>query len=488
MGVKTPFLSRAVFAPGLFCLLFVLLVSASKASPAVKISETKFNVGSVTSGSGTRSSGHVFFAGGHHGTTKGVTNVVKKLDLLTGTVSTVAPLPTARAGLGLVEAIVDQPVANNFLYAIGGVNGSGTVLNTVEVYNFSTGTWSAAAPMPTARAYLSVVAGTDGYIYAIGGVNQSGASLATVEAYNQVKNTWITISSLNTARSHCGAVLLPPNNYLFVTGGVSGKGKYLDSTEVYSLATGGSWGVVGSLNVPRSDFGLAIAADGNVHAFGGNSASGELTSIEGYSPSTGVWKIEANPLPAPQALLAAAEGLDGSDYLLGGANGSTVYSIVKKASTPLEPLHSVDFYLHDVDEPFINGARSMDADIPLTLNPLIVSLLGGATWASLPAVTGTIEASATAQVIIPNTLGVSVLTTFTLSTTDLDGGSSQVLGSTTVLIGLGLGGTTVNIPITTPVKLTNKVLTLTISTLVAVDVNLTTNKIYLEIAGLNGKP
>jgi hypothetical protein len=202
--------------------------------------------------------------------------------------------------------------------------------------------------------------------------------------------------------------------------------------------------------------------------------------------STQGWTIEANSLPAPQAFLAAAEGLDGSDYLLGGADGSTIYSIVKKASTPLEPVHSVNFYLHDVDEPFINGARSMDADIPLTINPLIVSLLGGATWASLPAVTGTIEAGGTAQVIIPNTLALGVLSTFTLSTTDLDGGATQVLGQTSVL--LGLLGTTVNIPITTPVTLKNRVLVLTISTLLGVDVNLTFNRIYLQISGLDGKP
>jgi hypothetical protein len=78
-------------------------------------------------------------------------------------VTTVTSLPTPRAGLGLVEQIAAKTSgAVNNLYAIGGVDEHGHALNTVEVYDFSTQTWSQATPMPTARGYLAVVAGTDG--------------------------------------------------------------------------------------------------------------------------------------------------------------------------------------------------------------------------------------------------------------------------------------------------------------------------------------
>src|SRR5258708_33016358 len=81
-----------------------------------------------------------------------------------------------------------------------GVSGGGPA-NTVEVYDFATDSWSEAAPMPTARGYLAVVAGEDGKIYAIGGTNDIGP-LPTVEAYGPSNNTWSAVMPLNTPPSN----------------------------------------------------------------------------------------------------------------------------------------------------------------------------------------------------------------------------------------------------------------------------------------------
>src|SRR5262249_12590832 len=138
---------------------------------------------------------------------------VEIYDPTTNSWSTGAPMPTARTGL--VAAAV-----NGKVYAIGGlVNGplftgaptvcsiyyyvcyTFTMLNTLEIYDPVTNTWTAGAPMPTARGNLAAAV-VNGKIYAIGGSGtytdfQAGTNvvatfdaLATVEAYDPATDTW----------------------------------------------------------------------------------------------------------------------------------------------------------------------------------------------------------------------------------------------------------------------------------------------------------
>jgi hypothetical protein len=425
----------------------------------------------------------VFVAGGFSTTGSAVTNLVQTFDLAKRTVSTVAPLPTARAGLGLVEYFVS---AGNELVAIGGVDSSGHVLSTVEIYNEATGTWGEGAPMPTPRAFLSVVGGVDGYIYAIGGSDSTGKSLATVEKYNPSTNSWSTAASLNTARSHLGAVL-GPLDVIYVTGGIDVNGHYLNSSEIFILGTSTSWANWFPMNVARSDFAFVQGADGFLHVAGGHSASGDLTSLDGYNTHTGVWTIEPNSLTAPQAELAGVEGLNANNYFVGGISANKFFTRVRKGQPPSAPSHTVTFYLHSYDEPSINGTFPMDNQLPLNGSVLGLGLLSTTSWTTFPAVTGTIAAGGTVTVNIPTTVLVAVLTTFTLYSQDFDGGSSQVLGQTSALIGLGLLNT-VQIPISTPVKFNHRALVLSISTLLGLDLNLSGGQVNMQVSGLTGVP
>jgi hypothetical protein len=440
----------------------------------------------VTSGAGARADGHIFFAGGHPNGTSGVTNVVKKIDLLTNAVTTVAAMPTARAGFGLIEQLAaSSSGAVDHLYAIGGVDANGHELNVVEIYDFAKDSWSEGAPMPTARGYLAVVAGEDGKIYAIGGL-ADGSPVATVEAYDPVQNTWSELAPLNTPRSHLAATL-GPDEIVYAAGGIDAGGNYLNSVEIYGVGQNGVWGTFVPMHTARADFGLAFAADSFIHAFGGKNSTGALNSIEGFNTTTFVWTVEPETLPHPQTGLAAAEGLTGTDYLLGGNHGSTLITHVLKGIPPAAPSHSIVWFMHATDEPLINGNFSMDIEPPLAVGSLQLSILSGTSFSSFPAVTGTIQAGGTVVLNFPVTLGLGLLTTFTLSATDLDGGSPQVLGSTSQLIAIGFGGT-VQIPISTPLVLKNKVLVLTISDVLGLDLNLDFSRFYVTITGVNGTP
>src|ERR1700744_3003607 len=186
--MNLPSLTRAVVATGFLTLLLALPTLAAT-PPDLTISSTKFETGAVTSGASAQLNGHVYFAGGHPKGTKAVTNEVTDLNLVTGKVSKLPPMPTARAGLGLVGFLYTPPSgAQDVLFAIGGEDANGNPVGAVEMYSFQTGSWTSLPSMTSPRSYLAVVAGTDNNIYALGGIDATGHSVSTMEKFNQLSN------------------------------------------------------------------------------------------------------------------------------------------------------------------------------------------------------------------------------------------------------------------------------------------------------------
>jgi Kelch motif len=484
--MNLPSHTRAAIATGSFSAL-LLLSAAAATPPDLQIAKTSFAAGAITSGASAQLNAHVYFAGGHPKGTSGVTNAVTDFNLATGTVSALPPMPTARAGLGLVGFLYTPSTgAQNVLFAIGGVDASGNPVGAVEMYSFKTGSWTALPSLPTPRSYLSVVAGTDNNVYAIGGIDASGHSVSKVERFNQISNTWSAVANLNTARSHFGAVFALPDT-IYAVGGIDDDGNALSSTEVYILSTGGPWFNWFSMNQARSDFGIATAGDGFLHVFGGHSSTGVLNSVEGYNFGTAHWTVEPETLPSKEHFLAGVEGLDGNAYLLGGERGDKTFPV--KAAIGVPPAaasHSVVFFMHGLDLPEINGNPEMDEQVPLNGTVLQLGLLQTTNWTAFPAINGTI--SGTVTVNIPTTIGLGVISSFTLYASDLDGSNSVELGSVSGLLGLGLTGT-VTIPLnTSPLVLKNKVLTLSAFVLVGLNLNLSGQPMYMTINGLTGTP
>ncbi|WP_020063389.1 Kelch repeat-containing protein, partial [Bacillus sp. 123MFChir2] len=122
-----------------------------------------------------------------------------------------------RAGAGVAEV-------NGKFYVIGGVSGS-TVSSAVQEYDPKTNKWSNKANMPTARADLGVAV-VDNKIYAIGGYNGNistygggGTFLNSVEVYDPATDSWSTTTSMPVALSGGGTVAF--NNKIYVVGGYS---------------------------------------------------------------------------------------------------------------------------------------------------------------------------------------------------------------------------------------------------------------------------
>jgi N-acetylneuraminic acid mutarotase len=217
------------------------------------------------------------------------------------------------------RAAATAAVVDDLLVVTGGVDASGKVLNTTEIYD-GTG-WKLGAPMPTPRQ-MPASASDGRLVYVLGG-STGTSDLTTVEAYDPVADTWTTMPALPEARSDFGVAIT--DSRLVAVGGMS-SGRVLNSVEALDLTTS-TWTALPDLASGRH--GLAVAAVGKtVYAIGGStspadsqvSAAAEALKLAPRKPQPAA---EWRPLPdAPTArLMAASTVLDGKIYIAGGMLG-----------------------------------------------------------------------------------------------------------------------------------------------------------------------
>lgn len=217
----------------------------------------------------------------------------------TGTWTTAAAMPTARAQLAAVVG------ADGKIYAIGGSVG-GNASGAVEVYDPGTDSWTTRAPMPTPRYGLATVLGSDDRIYAIGGnynsVSSAGPSVV-VEVYDPTNNSWTSLPSLPVGRSDVAAAWSGAT--LYALGGYDGTtGHILGSVATWQLGAA-SWSTLADpLTTARSEHAAAVMSDGKIYVLGGEHdlSGNELDAFEYYDAG---WNTLV-AMPTPRKELAAA--------------------------------------------------------------------------------------------------------------------------------------------------------------------------------------
>ncbi len=196
-------------------------------------------------------------------------------------------------------------------------------VNSAELYDPATGTWSNAGNLNIAFARTAtllpngkvlVVGGNAGELYdpatgtwsSTGNPNAGGTAtllqngkvlVAGTNAglYDPATGTWSSTGNLNTARSQHTATLLPNGKVLIAGGGdyVGGFFHKFNSAEVYDPATG-TWSITGSLNDARGSHTATLLPNGKVLLAGGFNDTGLPKRTELYDPATGTWSITAS--------------------------------------------------------------------------------------------------------------------------------------------------------------------------------------------------
>jgi N-acetylneuraminic acid mutarotase len=224
--------------------------------------------------------------------------------------------------------------------SIGGPVGGGGVsnLDSAELYNPATGTWSATGSLAiTPRALHTATLLTNGKVLVAGGDSgaTTGGELNSAELYDPATGYWDATGSLAAVRKQHTATLLADGRVLVAAGFYAvydAYGQrtptYRNTAELYDPATG-TWSATGSLAAARADYTATLLPNGKVLVAGGYYEAivggywhrTNLNTAELYDPSTGTWGATGS-LAAARAEHTATLLPNGKVLVAGGYNNS----------------------------------------------------------------------------------------------------------------------------------------------------------------------
>jgi hypothetical protein len=239
---------------------------------------------------------------------------------------------------------VAVPLLDGRVLLIGGANSSGAILNSCEIYNPATNSFSATNPMSTPRMLHAACRLADGRVMVAGGVsaldpaNLVLTALNSVEIWNPATGTWSGANPIGGTRAAVALTLLS-NGQVMVSGGIQVSYLFgvpvgansVNTVQRWNPATG-TW--TSGQNMPTARAGhhwnQVTLNDGRVLMSGGinapditsliNMTASPLDKAELYNPATNTWLV-AN-MPIARALHTASLLPNGRVAVCGGAQGT----------------------------------------------------------------------------------------------------------------------------------------------------------------------
>ncbi len=225
-------------------------------------------------------------------------------------------MPGNRLGLNVA------PLPNGNVLVAGGYDGSNR-LASAWVFNPADGSFTATGSMGTARQQSATVPIAGGQVLVAGGLDDSGQRLNTAEIYDSASGTFSPVTgTMDTARQAPATALLPDGRVL-IAGGFNG-GLYFSSAEIFDPVTQ-TFSPTGALNTERAFAVAAPLPGGRVLVAGGLSPGGTLDSAEIYDPATGQFTAVTDSMISGRSQAFAITMPDGAVLIGGGANDSLAY-------------------------------------------------------------------------------------------------------------------------------------------------------------------
>lgn len=242
------------------------------------------------------------------------------------------------------------------VYVVGGFDGAGQPVATVEAYDPATDRWTQKASLPAPLHHVNAAA-VGSKLYVVGGLGGSSfAASGTTLEYDPSLDRWSPLASMpaGTERGASGVAVL--DGRIVVAGGL--RGASVADASMFDPSAN-AWSPLQPLAVARDHLGAATVG-GRVYAVTGRAGGVLKAALEVLDEGSGSWSRRADILTA-RGGVAAAE-LSGRLVVLGGeGNGAD----------PAGIFHQTESY-----DPAIDAWRS-DRPMATARHGIGAAVLGG---------------------------------------------------------------------------------------------------------------
>jgi len=212
----------------------------------------------------------------------------------------------------------------------GDYNDGGAAVTAADLYDPTTGLFSATGSTHDARHGSTATLLLSGKVLVAGGIMSNVQTrLATAELYDPTTGTFAYTGSMHAGRDIAVAVRLQ-NGKVLIAGGGDGSGVSLNSTEIYD-PTAGTFAVGSTMDGRRDDATATLLPDGRVLIVGGVNNDICVGTAEIYDPTANAFTASQSSV-TPRRFHTATLLPNGKVLIAGGVNSDTNINTVNTAA------------------------------------------------------------------------------------------------------------------------------------------------------------